>query len=326
MSIRIFLIATSLLVASVSFAQEKRVLEIEDDHKVYYQFSKAAPNSPAKGTVLVFNGLIYKMAYWEEYRKGLQREGYNVVQVAYSAHPESIRKLGEEQAPYYTRQVFPLGLPPYQAGTSLQTLAQEAELVLQELDITEAVSVVSLSYGSFPSVEFASSYPDRVKDLVLFAPAVQPSHFYQATLNLLGWNQTFKLGQFNPWIDYNYRLWLRSTLLSRMQAQYESIGESYVPEGLNFDQFFEGVYHLARAGRYADLKDMVGSITEKARVTLILAEYEEDSLREDQEKTWQELQENSYKSLRLVETLSTYHAIPGAHPSLAVGLTVEAIR
>lgn len=276
------LLISCLFLLFIGFLSQASEVRLSENHRVYYNVSKS--KKPAKATILLFNGLVYPTTHWQEYVQRLNDLGYDVVQTAYSAQPESLTLLGSYR-PYFQQKKLYYGVP-IERGFSLDSLADEMATVLKKEGLRDVI-VLALSYGAFPATRFLIRHGDLVRHAVYMSPGIRPTQGYQAIFRLTGVNTYLELGESNPAIDIQYMAFLRSTVLSRLfflYGQYVRI----IPKKLSYKDFSIGVYHLVRAARYSNLHKKVGEISHK-KVSFLLAGEEAQHLFKDQISFWKKL-------------------------------------
>ncbi|MCJ8275665.1 MAG: alpha/beta hydrolase [Bdellovibrionales bacterium] len=299
----------ALLFSSQAWSLEEAVLELDTDHKVYYRYQQAEQGQP---TIVLLNGLIYSISHWDRYFAELSEEGFGVLQIAYSTQPESLRYL--EETPFYGKMEFTLQ-GPNQVGIETQTLIDEVMTVVDFLEI-DRFNVLSLSYGSIVASELAVQQKSRIDNLILVAPAVMSSHRY----NPYGQSRhQFYLSQklLGLPIDYFYDVELYNTMSLIISPA------SYAFEDVKFNDFFNGVYQMARSSKWFDLKDYAAK--DLPSTYLFLASLEDPSLLMDQNRFWDLMSSNSARRSAVVFQ-GGYHALPGVVPEATAVMTARAIR
>jgi pimeloyl-ACP methyl ester carboxylesterase len=299
------------LLSYSALAYETGIIEIADDHKVYYRYKEA--QNGAK-TLVLLNGLIYAIENWDEYVQELADSDVGVLQLAYSTQPESLRAL-EGVTPYYSKLQFNPLFGWMQAGLEIQDLVDETMVVVDTLEI-DRFSLVALSYGSIIATELAVQQKDRIDDFLLFAPAVMTSGRYNPYgASRHRWYEGL-VAAGNLYADYSYDAEIGNTLALLVTPN------RYMFEGVEFLDFFSGVYQMARSTKWFDLKDYAKS--ELPPTTMFLATLEEGALYKDQMLFWEMMEDNKAKQ-SLVIFEGSYHAIPGVAPEAAAEVTLQAI-
>ncbi len=297
---------------------EESYVSLADDHVVYYRYQPAAAGKP---TVVLVNGLIYAIENQDEYFVELMKNGTGVVQVAYSTQPESLRGLQGEK-PFYAKAIYnPLYslIPPLygwmQKGLETQDLVDEVMAVVDHLEI-EKFSIVTLSYGSIPGIEAAKQNVDRIENLILIAPAVRTSGRYNSYgASRHAWYQALKTSG-NAYADFFYDAEIGNTMSLLLSPS------KYKFEGVEFDDFYSGVYQMARSSKWFDLKHSVTEVL--PATTLFVATLEDAPLYDDQQKFWELMQNNPAKK-SLVTFEGSFHAIPGVAPEATAEQTLLAL-
>lgn len=298
-----------ILPASPAFSYQEGKLEISQQQVVYYKYQKPENQQP---TIVLLNGLIYAIDNWNEYFQAMADKGYGVLQIAYSTQPESLAYL--DRRPYYaeTEMTFQ-GLK--QVGIETQTLVDEVMAVVNSLKIRR-FNVLSLSYGSIVASRLAVQQRDRIDHLIIVAPAVMSSHRYHAYGQS---RHAFYLSQkvLGYPIDYYYDLELYNTMSALISpAQYSF-------EGVSYQDFFHGVFQMARSSKWFDLKDYADK--QLPLIYLFLASREDKELYKDQMRFWNLLSGNKARR-SLVKFKGGYHALPGVAPVLTADMSDQVMR
>jgi len=305
-----FVLLTSIFSLSVqASAFTEDVLEIADNHKVYFRYQVAKDNMP---TIVLLNGLIYSVEHWDEYFSELATAGYGVVQVSYSSQPESLRYL--TTLPFFSEPIVTLQ-GPSMVGLETQTLVDEVMGVLDRLEIQD-FSILSLSYSSIVSSELAVQNKERVKNLILIGPAVRSAHRYNAYGQSRHAFYTFQKSMGGP-ADYYYDLELYSTMSLTVAPAAQGVKD------VDPQDFFHGVYQMARSSKWFDLKDYADA--DLPPTYLFLATREDPPLLEDQKKFWTLMTSNPAKK-SLVTFRGAEHALPGVAPEITAKMTIKVIN
>ena len=307
---QILVLLCLVLSSSSVWAEElfqERVFEVADNHKVYYRHHPAKVGEP---TIVLMNGLIYDIDNWDEFFGELVSRGFGVLQLAYSTQPESLRLLEDGVTPYYAETSYTFK-GPRQTGLETQTFVDETMAVVDSLGIKN-FNLLTLSYGSITGITLAAQHADRIDNLILSAPAVMASHRY----NPYGASRHALYSALPNFYDYYYDAELYNTMLPLIMGQGR-------PAGVEFMDFFHGVYQMARSSKWFDLKDMAE--VELPQTHLFLASREDPPLYQDQIRFWELMEENPAKgSMVLFE--GAPHALPGVVPEEVAEQTEKLIR
>jgi pimeloyl-ACP methyl ester carboxylesterase len=305
---RLFGFLTSMVLAaavsSQALAYENGVVNIATNHKVFYKYQPAEYGQP---TIVLLNGLIYSLSNWDKYFDLMADQGYGVLLIAYSAQPESLKKL--RVSPYFSETEMTVQ-GPHQIGLTSQDLVDEVMATVDELGL-DHFHVLSLSFSSVVASELAVQHRDRIDSLMLVAPAVMAAHRYNA------WGQARHAWYeaIRPTGDYFYDAEIYAT----MSVLVTPVQYSF--EGVNFTDFFDGVFHMGgTASKYFDLKDYANA--DLPPVHLMLSSKEDEGLLEDQRKFWKKMDGNPAKATY------TYfeggeHALVGTSPVEMAELTSQ---
>ena len=308
----IFISCLVITMTTAKAVYQESSLEIGPAHTVYYKYQEAREG---KETVILLNGLIYATKNWDKYFEAMAAQGYGVLLLAYSTQPESLRLLTE--APFYAKPTFgPYG--PNQQGLEVQTFVDETISVVDHLSI-ERFTLLSLSYGSIVASNMAIQYKDRINQLILSAPAVMPSNRY-FPIGQSRYDFFFNLKQSSPLpglADYLYDAEFYTTLATTVTAA------TYKFPGVEFNDFFHGIFQMARSTKWFDLKDYANEVFPPTY--LFVASEEETELKKDQLLFWNLMSSN--ESRRSIVTFrDSPHAITGAKPLKAAAMTINVIE
>lgn len=301
-----------------------QIYDISEDHKVAYRYS---PAKDGKSTLVLLNGLIYSLSYWNNYYARLANKGYGVLLVGYSTQPESLSALNDDVDPYFGI----VGLDPSGSsagslsfaldGLSTQDLVDEVMSLVDSLSI-DKFDLVSLSYSSIVASELAVQNKNRIGSLVLQAPAVLPANRY----NQIGAakHQNYVLQKsinINPFIDidYLYDFEIYTAMYPILYSQYTTNKGRLT----TLERFLNGVYQMARSAKWFDLKDYAGE--DLPKTFLFLASKEEEALFADQNVFWDLMSSNPAKATKVLFK-GSQHALPASAPGKAAEYTIKAIE
>ncbi len=257
---------------------------------VAYQF---LPAKNPKGTVLLLNGLMIRMKDWRSYAQKLRADGYSVLQVAYSGQPESLAKNSD--------QVF-------QDPISGEMLAEEIAAAVSHVKIDPPLHIHAYSYGSFPGLEYAKRYPDKVASLTLLNPMAKSLGNYipQAAMANATLNQMRSVSalmdpfglfggarQIANFQDSAYRKSVRDSL-----AKYKA-GDHY-PASVERQAFENGTVELTMGAKDFDLTDYKDLKLPKINLLLAKDEFYPE-MRADQLAFFRALKKNSKGKLHVFD-------------------------
>ena len=302
----IFLMA--MLVASAASA---KVFTTSEGSNVFYRYSKAKKGQPS---VVLLNGLIYSVSNWDSYYNELKDKGVGVLQIAYSTQPESLKTLDGESPSYNDLQWTFFGWQ--QKGIETQDQVNEVMEVVNHVGLKK-FNLVSLSYGSIVASSLAVQQKHRIKNLILMAPAMVTSGRYNPYGASRHSYYTFLKAAGNPAADYSYDMEIYSTL------SFVVTPDKYNFKGVEFKDFFDGVYQMARSSKWFDLKEYAAN--DLPPTYMFIASREDGPLLEDQKKFWFLMNDNpAQKGLVVFE--GSYHAIPGVAPVESAKQTLRILK
>ena len=277
-----------------------------DGRPIYTEIHRASAERPV---VILLNGLIYDISRWNPVAEQLAQSDFTVIKMSFSAQPESLALSGDEHAP----------APEFlERGFSLNDLANEIEAVLLHFKIAKPVTIVGLSYGAAAATQFALTHPKQIDHLLLLSPLVVPLDTYDPSgQHLRQWLSGVRLwesatcalyGWLNPWLCQSEDYWYDSF--------YNSIYENYLfvrvqrtPDGINPLTHKKAVFHLVRAVRDFNLKTLAPKLN---NVHMVIADGDDEPLKEDQMTTWARLKKSARRSL--AHFAGVVHAVPDEAP------------
>ena len=92
---------------------------------------------------------------------------------------------------------------------------------------------------------------------------------------------------------------------------------------MDFIDFFDGVYQMARSSKWYDLIEYADANLPPTSV--FLAELDEKALLEDQMNFWDALEGNSARVSRVLFK-GAYHALPGVYPEVTAEQTLRVLQ
>lgn len=307
MLVFVFLVTTLNVQADI-----KSHININQGHNVYYQYEKPKDGKP---TIVLLNGLLFFAENWKAYYDQLRAKGYGVLLPIYSTQPESIQFA--KTTPYFKVKKMTM-FGPKQVGTETQVLIDETMAVIDHLAI-DKFNLLSLSYGSTVSMSLATQFKKRVDNLILISPAIVPTNRYNAPgearfryyENLKKYSPL--IGQADFLYDAEFYVMLRS-IMKREHLQFP---------GVNFEDYFDGLYQMNRAVKWLDLKDLVNN--DLPPIYMFQASKEEKNLKEDQLKFWDMMKENKARR-SLVTFDGSHHVIVYSSPKESVDMTIKVLE
>lgn len=304
------LIAFGLLNQGYAFAAETGFVKIRQGHEVYVEYTKAKAGRP---TLVLVNGLVYDLRYWDDYIRRLTDDGIGVVLYNFRGQSKTLlREVDQRRTPEFFTQ-----------GLSPELFAQELSQLLTELGLDgKKVSVAGLSFGGAIAADFAARYPERLAHLILMAPLVVSLDKYDPMGAWIRGNLDAMRLWWGPiWgpmaYDYYYDMIYRSYLVG------ERISADRIPKDMQAipDVYKESVFHQVRAMRDFDLKTYA---FKGADVHLILAGEEDVPVYADQLRAWENFDRSARGSL--VYLPKAAHGIPATAPAEASQVTLRILE
>jgi predicted alpha/beta-fold hydrolase len=91
------LIAFGLLNQGYAFAAETGFVKIRQGHEVYVEYTKAKAGRP---TLVLVNGLVYDLRYWDDYIRRLTDDGIGVVLYNFRGQSKTLlREVDQRRTP-----------------------------------------------------------------------------------------------------------------------------------------------------------------------------------------------------------------------------------
>jgi len=276
------------LIAQVSFAENRSLGTIQKWVKGTSQqiFVKYTPPQPGKPTIVFLNGLTYELDKWESMAQLLRPLGYGLLQYDPVGQGQSLYRYGAPTQP-----------------VSIESQAEDLNLVTQAIGLSEKLNLVGLSYGGGLAIAFAKKYGDRIDHSFLLAPYTEPidsqDRWIQQQIQLV------RLWQ--PWVtatdDELYAYFLRLNVFTIFPLAEASI--------LSHPEKRESVFQMIQGIRKFNMNEASQHFPAES-VHLVIAGLDQYIPRAVLERFWQQLPEKS-KSTKMVIRLSE-HKLPEAFP------------
>lgn len=303
---------------SASHAALKReVVEVQTPNGLVKIHAEINRGKSTGATFVLVNGLIYDLSRWDRLTAELTRHGHTVIRYSFSAQPESLRLLKDDESPVF-----------FANGLELEILSFELESVLEAFDVKEKIQLVGLSYGASVAAEFAKQSPEKIDNLIMMSPLVIPLENYEPQgRNLRVWLNSVRFWENAPCDFYKYvNPWLCSAKDFWYDSFYRAIYEPYLsnrvkntPADIDPAIFKKSVFHLVRAARDFDLR---GYGRDLSNVHFLVGKEDEPQLKSDQEEAWREISRQQQRSFIIFR--GVHHAIPDESP-LVAGQILNAI-
>lgn len=301
------LLALLLLVPAFAWSQEaprtwqKGLTILKDGVPRYVEYLPAATG---KTTLVFTNGLVYDLRRWQDLTAKLESKGYGIVLYYFRGqHRTLLAETQQNGKPNF----FSTGL---EGGDFTDELYQLTE----SLGLQKTV-VVGLSYGAHIAARYAEAHPDRVERLVFLAPLVVSLDKYDANgawiMQSLEWIKLWWGPFLGPYFYESAYRQIYSTYLN------QRLVPDRVPEELREipETYKESVFHLIRAVRDFDLRELTFKKLPEGSVTYILAHEDEKRAFEDQLKAARNVAKGRLQQLIYMPDSS--HAIPDSQGAAA---------
>lgn len=280
---------------------------LSGDRQVFYRHYKVAK---PKGTIVLLNGLIYDLENWKKYIQSLQSDGYDVVHMAFSAQPESLRGLKTKSPAFLDNDLSPA------------LLAEEIEAVMKHAKLERPIHLASLSFGAV-GVEFAKNNKKSIDSFTLMAPLVRPLDRYTAegrAFHSMFDQMALTQKMMDPFGIFGGA----ATLAASKEKMYRQAVDAMIsangremPEGVSPETFKRGVVSLVMGAKDFDLKAYAKA--DLPPINLIIAGKEMGPAAEDQWQFWKELAAKSKGSAVLLPEAE--HAVVASDPIVSGAVT-----
>ncbi len=153
---KILCLTLSLTWASVAAAgvSQSGFKKLPNGHEINIEYTPAQPGKP---TLVILNGLTYKLESWNFMMPTLESQGNGILRLDPMGQGQTLLKYA-----------------PIDFKISIETQADDLAFLLKLLGIKQPVHLLGLSYGGGWAMVFANRYPAQVASLILMAPFVGP--------------------------------------------------------------------------------------------------------------------------------------------------------
>ena len=286
------IVALTTLASSISSAQaashQAGFVRIGNQRAVYADFIRPAPGKP---TVVLLNGLTYRVNSWDSFVNELRSDGVGILRYDMTGQGQTLAKFGP------IRDVIPL-----------RDQVEDLENLLVALEINEPVHLVSLSYGGAVAIPFATQRPHRVASVILMAPFVEPLKSLDSMIRLQIANTrlTFPL---NPATDDElYDYFLRIMVYTTYPPAE--------PVVLEHPYKLEATYQLVRGSRKFLAKSYAHALPAR-KVHLMVARQDQYIDNSVHDVFWSQVHPEARASRIFID--GSEHKIPEAVPGFSAG-------
>lgn len=247
--------------------------------------------APEEGrpTVILLNGLTYSTTQWDKLVKALKPMGLGVLRYDMDGMGQTLLKYGMPNKPF-----------------SYQDQVTDLNILLKKLRLKAPYNIVGLSYGGGIAAVYATTYPQKIQNVILMAP------------------YTEALEQQDTWIK-------GQVALTRLQYPYNPYSDDAIydyflkqicyttyplvePIVLENPYKLEGVFRMTQGIRKLKLKEIAKKFP-KDSVTLLIGEKDQYIPREVLESFWESVPVKS--QVEKIEIKGSEHKIPEAKPETA---------
>lgn len=276
-----------------SNGQIKDFIRIEDGRGLFVDYHLPAKGKP---TLVLLNGLTYRIGCWDDFVAALEGSGLGVLRYDPMGHGETLIKHG-----------------PVRGPIAYQDQVKDLRLLLNKLKIFEPVHLVGLSYGGAIGMEFAKEYPDRVATLIMMAPflAALESQDMYIRMKIAQTRMAFPLNSATD--DELYDYFLHRIILTTYGASE--------PIVLEHPYKLEATFRLVQGIRKFEAKTIAHQLP-VGKVHLVLAKGDQYVRNAVHDEFWNEQVPAAVRASRLYIRYSE-HKIPEAFPRFSASWVKE---
>lgn len=266
-------------------AHKAGFVKLANGRQLYTDYVLPAPGKP---TIVLVNGLTYRIGCWDAFVRELYGDGYGILRYDPMGHGKTLLHYSAKKSPIpYTEQV------------------EDLVLLLDALKLPTA-HIAGLSYGGGIGFAFAAKYPSRVATLTAMAPFVGPIDWQDRYLQLQV-EQTRILNPLLNWTDDEiYDFYLRNFVL----ATYPS----YEPIVLENPYKLEATFRLVQGIRKFHVVDVIPKLP-AGKLHFIQAAEDTYVPHEMHENFWNSLPKGIAATRLVIEGCG--HKIPELEPQFA---------
>ena len=247
---------------------------------VFYEITRAEPGRP---TFVVFNGLVFPLSKYDQFREEFfrLRDGEGLIIMSYSTQPESLL-----QNPH---QNLRRERDPSVDSLKLEDFAREMDAVLRQEAIQGEIVPIGLSFGAAPLTAFLKLYakprsPYLIRHAVFIAPLAIPGDTQPgAVQSKAAMEATYGMIPFwgSVWIESSRDSVAQSMAQALVNQSAQSPRSKYVAHKVGTDVLVQNLKAQIRSVESFDLRDVQTPKTVK--VLFVVAENENPLRRANQE-------------------------------------------
>lgn len=155
-------------------------------------YAKVIPGQPGAPVFVLLNGLTQDIDHWSTTVPYLQEKGATIVEIDLALQGRSMEKLLKEKFTPFNPVLPPLvmhgglwDLPPTFPAVPITSQSRFVSKLLQQLGITQPVTLLGLSYGGGLALQMAADYPEQIAQAILAAPYAFPLPDQDGLIRLL---------------------------------------------------------------------------------------------------------------------------------------------
>jgi len=294
-----FLLLLSVAITVKAHAGNSKVIQRwvkGTTQEIFVQFTK--PLNPNFPTLVFLNGLTYEYDNWDALIEYLRPLGYGLIQYDPVGHGQSLLRYGAPTAP-----------------VSIESQADDLNLITRALGLTGKLNLVGLSYGGGLAIAFANKYSHRIENAFLLAPYTEPLEAQDRWIQ----QQIQIVRLWQPWVTATdeelYAHFLRLNVFTIFPLAEKSI--------LSIPEKRESVFQLIQGVRKFNMNEASQKFSASS-VHLVIAGLDQYIPRVALERFWQQLPSHS-KSTKMVIRLSE-HKLPESFPLFTASWIHQVIR
>lgn len=270
-------------------------VKIAKDRELYVSYDLPVPGKP---TIVLLNGLTYRLGSWDPFVRFLHGKGYGILRY----DPMGMGQTLIKYAP--ALDAFPI-----------EEQVDDLAKLLERLKVNEPVHLVGLSYGGALGMQFAVDYPKRVATLIMMAPFVAALENQDVWIRLQI-HQTRILFPANPAsFDELYDFFLRQIIYTTYPVAEPIVLEN--PFKL------EATFRLVQGIRKWQAKEIVGKLP-AGKSHLMLARQDQYVSNAIHDKLWTQIPTPARASRLYIE--GSEHKIPEAVPAFAAAWVLRIVE
>jgi pimeloyl-ACP methyl ester carboxylesterase len=273
----------------------KGFVKVKSGAELYTEYVEP---QPGQQTIILLNGLTYSTRQWDNYNAALIKMGYGVLRYDMQGMGRTLLKVA-----------------PAAKLISYKDQVKDLKSLLTQMKLKAPYQIVGLSYGGGIGIEYATVYPQDIKNLILMAPFTEPIAQTDQWIKYQVW-LTRNTNPMNPATDDElYDFFLR-------QSVYLTF-PSAEPVVLENPFKLEGIFRLVQGIRKFQAVEVAASLP-RASVHLILAEKDQYVPSPVLVNFWKKVPASVRRSFSQI--VDSEHKMPEAVPQFMASFTAEIVE